>query len=241
MFVVRRQPENPLLSPQRDRPWEAVATFNPSALASAEGTRIYYRAIGNPDALQSPHAGLSSIGTAFAEDGIHFHSRQQVIAAGEDFDRFGCEDPRVTIFEGRYYCFYTALGGYPFGPDNIKVACAVGDKPDDFTERHLITPFNAKAATLFPERINGDAVLLLTAHTDWTSDHPRPTIALARAKRVEDFFDRAYWDELARAPPRACPPRAAPHRRRPYRGGRGAPDDERRLAARLFLYRGLLR
>ena len=194
MFVIRREPQNPILAPQRDRPWEALATYNPSVVLTPEGVRLYYRALGDPDALQTPTAGLSTIGMAFSEDGIHFHSRQQVIAPQESWDVFGCEDPRVTFFEGRWYCFYTALGGYPFGPDNIKVAVAIGDTPDHFTERHLITPFNAKAATLFPERINGDIVLLLTAHTDWTSEHPKPTIALARAKRIEDFFEPEYWN-----------------------------------------------
>lgn len=193
MFVVRREPHNPILSPQREHPWEAVATFNPSAVRTAEGVRIFYRAIGNPDVLQTPHAGLSSIGTALSEDGVHFHSRQQIIAPGDSWDRFGCEDPRVTFFEGKWYCFYTALGGYPFGPDNIKVAVAIGDSPDHFTKRHLVTPFNAKAATLFPERIDGDIVLMLTAHTDWTAEQPRPTIALARAKSMEEFYEPTYW------------------------------------------------
>ncbi|OGG62279.1 hypothetical protein A3C19_03580 [Candidatus Kaiserbacteria bacterium RIFCSPHIGHO2_02_FULL_54_22] len=201
MFVIRREQHNPILAPQRERPWESVATYNPSAVrlpaqaGTKDGVRLFYRALGSPDALQTPTAGLSSIGTAFAEDGAHFQSRQQVIAPLESWDAFGCEDPRVTFFEGRWYCFYTALGGYPFGPGNIKVALAIGDAPDTFTERHMLTPFNAKAATLFPERIDGDVVLLLTAHTDWTSEHPRPTIALARAKRIEDFFGQAYWDE----------------------------------------------
>lgn len=202
MFVIRRESHNPILSPQRERPWEAIATFNPSAVRTQDGAYLFYRALGNPDALQTPTAGLSTVGMAFAEDGIHFHSRRQVIAPHEPWDTFGCEDPRATFFEGRWYCFYTALGGYPFGPDNIKVAVAIGDAPNNFTERHLITPFNAKAATLFPERINGEVVLLLTAHTDWTAEHPRPTIALARAKRIEDFFDPEYWrhwhDHLAR-------------------------------------------
>lgn len=193
MFIVRREPHNPLLSPQRERPWEAIATFNPSAVRTREGVRLYYRAVGNPDVLQTPHAGLSTVGTAFAEDGVHFHSRRQVLVPETDWDRFGCEDPRATFFEGRWYCFYTALGGYPFGPENIKVGLAIGDTSERFTERHLITPFNAKAATLFPERIDGDIVLLLTAHTDWTQEHPRPTIALARAKRIEEFSDPEYW------------------------------------------------
>ncbi len=193
MFIIRRESHNPVLAPQRERPWEALATFNPSAVRSDNGVHLYYRALGNPDALQTPMAGISTIGMAFAEDGVHFHSRRQVIAPLEPWDEFGCEDPRVTLFEGRWYCFYTALGGYPFGPDNIKVAVAIGDAPDNFSERHLVTPFNAKAATLFPERVDGDIVLLLTAHTDWTSEHPRPTIALARAKQIEEFFDPLYW------------------------------------------------
>lgn len=195
MFVIRRSSHNPLIAPQRERPWEALATYNPSAVRTEEGVRLYYRALGDPDALQTPMQGLSSIGMAFAEDGIHFHSRQQVIAPQEPWDQFGCEDPRVTHFEGRWYCFYTALGGYPFSADNIKVGLAIGDSPDNFTERHLITPFNAKAATLFPERIDGDIVMLLTAHTDWTNEHPRPTIGIARAKKMEDFLNPAYWQE----------------------------------------------
>lgn len=195
MFVIRRDEHNPIIAPRREHPWEARATYNPSVVRTPEGMRLYYRALGNPDVLQTPTAGLSSIGTAFAEDGIHFHSRRQVIMPQEPWDIFGCEDPRVTFFEGRWYCFYTALGGYPFGPDNIKVALAIGDAPDSFTERHLITPFNAKAATLFPERVGGDIILLLTAHTDWTQEHQRPTIALARAKHIEEFFDPKYWDE----------------------------------------------
>ncbi len=193
MFVIRREPHNPILAPRRERPWEALATFNPSAVRTEDGVRIFYRALGTPDAMQTPTAGLSTIGTAFAEDGIHFHTRQQVIVPQEPWDAFGCEDPRATYFEGRWYCFYTALGGWPFGPDNIKVALAIGDTPTNFTERHLITPFNAKAATIFPERINGEIVMVLTAHTDWTNEHPRPTIALAQAKRMEDFFDPEYW------------------------------------------------
>ncbi|MBI2409534.1 hypothetical protein HYV30_00645 [Candidatus Kaiserbacteria bacterium] len=194
MFVIRREPHNPILAPQRERPWESVATYNPSAIRTGEGVRIYYRALGSSSALETPSAELSTIGTAFSEDGIHFHSRQQVLAPQEPWDAFGCEDPRAVFFEGRWYCFYTALGGYPFGPDNIKVALAIGDEPDTFTERHLITPFNAKAATLFPERIDGDVVMLLTAHTDWTAEHPRPTIAIARAKQIEEFFEPEYWE-----------------------------------------------
>ncbi|MDB5244603.1 MAG: hypothetical protein JWN18_473 [Parcubacteria group bacterium] len=194
MFVIRRESHNPLLTPRHDQPWEGIAAYNPSVVQTKEGSHMFYRAYGEPDALRGLPS-ISTIGMAFAQDGIHFTVRQQVIAPKEEWDNFGCEDPRVTFFEGKWYCFYTALGDWPFGPSNIKVALAIGDSPSHFTERHLITPFNAKAATLFPERINGEVVLVLTAHTDYTDEHPRPTIAIARAKEITDFFDAAYWEK----------------------------------------------
>lgn len=195
MFVVTRNPSNPLISPRRDHPWEALATFNPSVVKNDKGFCLFYRAMAMPDALVSPYVGQSAIGYAFSEDGTNFHSRRQVIVPSEPFDAYGCEDPRATFFEGKWYIFYTALGGVPYGPSNIKVGVAIGDTPDKLREKHLVTPFNAKAATLLPERIDGDAVLLLTAHTDWTAEHPRPTIGIARAKNIEDFWSEAYWKQ----------------------------------------------
>lgn len=194
MFIVRRAAENPILTPRRENPWEAFGTYNPSVVRDGAAWRLYYRALADPHAPISPYAGQSTVGMAVSEDGTHFHSREQVLIPEAEWDAFGCEDPRVTCFEGKWYLFYTALGGYPFGPSNIKVGVAVGEAPDRFEERHLVTPFNAKAATLFPERIDGDIVMLLTAHTDYTPEHPRPTIAFARAKSMEEFWSPQYWE-----------------------------------------------
>jgi predicted GH43/DUF377 family glycosyl hydrolase len=195
MFVVKRSAQNPIISPTRASSWETLAAFNPSAVAIGGTTHIFYRALSRPDVFITPYAGLSTIGYAQMTSDVPPEKRTQVIMPEYSWEHFGCEDPRATFFEGKWYVFYTALGGFPFGPDNIKVAVAVGDSPTTLTEKHLVTPFNAKAATLFPERINGEAVLLLTAHTDFTEEHPRPTIAIARAKRVENFFDPSYWEQ----------------------------------------------
>ncbi|MDD3531545.1 MAG: hypothetical protein PHV99_03095 [Candidatus Pacebacteria bacterium] len=189
MFVIRREPDNPILSPRREYPWEALATYNPSVIREENGWRMYYRALANPAALVSPFAGQSSIGEAFSEDGVHFHSRKQIIIPEEEWEQFGCEDPRATVFEGATYLSYTALGGFPFSKDNIKVAIAVARGTDGFTERHLVTPFNAKAFALFPERVNGKVAALLSVHTD----EPPAEICLALADRVEDFWSPEYW------------------------------------------------
>ncbi len=189
MFVVRREPHNPLLSPRREHPWEALATFNPSVIREDDGWRMYYRALSNPAALVSPYAGQSTVGEAFSEDGIHFNPRRQVLMPQEAWEAFGCEDPRATVFENVLYLSYTALGGYPFSKDNIKVGLAVARDGKNFTERHLVTPFNAKAFALFPERIGGKVVAMLAVHTD----DPPSEICLVYADEVEDFWSPAFW------------------------------------------------
>jgi len=194
MFVVSRSKTNPLIAPERNRSWEALAAFNPSVVEQDGVSHLFYRALARPDVLVTPYAGYSTIGYATSSDNSSYTKRRQVIVPEEEWELYGCEDPRATYFEGKWYIFYTALGGFPFGPDNIKVAVAVGDTPDQLNEKHLVTPFNAKAATLLPKRIDGDVVLVLTAHTDWTQEHARPTIAVARAKRIEEFWDPGFWE-----------------------------------------------
>ncbi len=149
MYVIKRSPHNPLISPLADKQWESRATFNPCAIKKGDITHLLYRALGRPDALMTP-AGISTIGKALSLDGVHFQNRRQFIIPEEPWEKYGCEDPRVTFFEGKYYIFYTALGGMPFGPGNIKVAVAISKDLETIEEKHLITPFNAKAATHFP-------------------------------------------------------------------------------------------
>jgi predicted GH43/DUF377 family glycosyl hydrolase len=193
MLSVFRSPKNPFLSPTRANAFEALGTFNPSVVKIEDATHLFYRAMGEPDPLRTPGRGFSTVGYTVAHQDTMFGTRSQVIAPMEAWEAFGCEDPRATFFEGKWYVFYTALGGYPFGPDNIRAAVAIGDTPQTLTTRHLLTPFNAKAATLFPERVNGEAVMLITAHTDFTEDHPRPTIGIARSKNIEDFWSPEFW------------------------------------------------
>jgi predicted GH43/DUF377 family glycosyl hydrolase len=58
-------------------------------------------------------------------------------------------------------------------------------------EKHLVTPFNAKAMALFPERINGKVTVIFAAHTD---DKP-VRLAIAQADSIADFWKKEYWDE----------------------------------------------
>ena len=190
MYVIRRSTHNPIISPIADKSWEARGTFNPSPVKVGTIIHMLYRALGRPDALMTP-AGISTIGKALSLDSRHFQNRRQFIIPEQEWEKYGCEDPRVTFFEGKYYIFYTALGGVPFGPGNIKVACAISKDLETVDERHLITPFNAKAMALFPERVGGKVTAILTAHTD----EPPAKIAIAQADSVEELWTRAFWEK----------------------------------------------
>lgn len=194
MFVVRRHTENPLLAPKQGEPWQALSAFNPSIVRKGGSVRMYYRALARPAAIIAPFSPESTIGMAESADGVHFENTRQVIAPQEDWEAFGCEDPRATILDGKTYLTYTALGGHPYGPENIKAAIAVSDDGEHFEERHLATPFNAKALALFPEKVDGEYAALVTAHTDFTPEHPRPTIGVVRSKSIEDFWNPEFWN-----------------------------------------------
>jgi predicted GH43/DUF377 family glycosyl hydrolase len=190
MYVIRRSSHNPLIAPSSEKQWEAQGTFNPTPIKRGNITHLLYRALGRPDALMTP-AGISTIGKALSMDGHHFQNRRQFIVPEYDWEKYGCEDPRVTFFEGKYYIFYTALGGMPFGPGNIKVAVAISKDLETIEEKHLITPFNAKAMTLFPERINGKITAILTAHTD----EPPAKICIVQCDKIEQLWDLSFWEE----------------------------------------------
>jgi predicted GH43/DUF377 family glycosyl hydrolase len=192
MFTVKRSLHNPLLSPERSHPWEAAAAFNGSPIVVGKKTYLIYRAMSEPERLKDPHIRMSVIGRATSSDGgDHFSDRQVLIAPSEDFDRYGCEDPRVTKFGDTHYIFYTGLSGYPFGADNIKIAVALSKDLNTVDEKYPVTPFNAKAMTLFPEKINGKMGALLTVNPDlFPSD-----ICYAEFDKPEEMWSPEYWNK----------------------------------------------
>ena len=188
MYVVKKSEQNPIFIPKSNNYWEAFATFNMCPVK--KGNTIYgiYRAISAADHIIK-HNQKSIIGISKSKDGVTFEERAPFITPEEPWDIYGCEDPRVTFFEGKYYIFYTALSGYPYDKDNIKVAVAVSKDLKNIEERHLVTPFNAKAMTLFPERINGKITVIFSAHTDI----PPAKMVIAQVDRIEELWDKSFW------------------------------------------------
>ncbi len=204
MFVVKKSHHNPLLSPDKENLWESVATFNACPVQTKElknskkqkiGTPVpitcVYRAMGRTEKIvaQTGPEHLSTVGVAESVDGIHFINRRQLVRPEAEWEKYGCEDPRVTFFEGKYYIFYTALSTFPFNAQGIKVAVAITKDFQTIDERHLVTPFNAKAMTLFPERVNGKIAVILSVNTDM----PPAKMAFAFVDRIEELWDETFW------------------------------------------------
>jgi predicted GH43/DUF377 family glycosyl hydrolase len=190
MYTVHRSKYNPLLQPSVERSWESIATLNGCPIRKGNEIHMVYRAMGKPDLVFSPRVDNSIIAKTVSKDGNNFGPTSQLVVPAEDFDKYGCEDPRVTFFEGKYYIFYTALSVIPFQASGIKVAVAVSEDLETITERHLVTPFNAKAMTLFPERINGKVTAIFSIHTD----QPPANMVIVQAEKIEDFWNQDFWD-----------------------------------------------
>ncbi len=191
MYIAKRYAKNPILTPLHEHQWESVTVLNASPVMKGKEMHLFYRAIGKPDQMVAPGILKSIIGKATSKDGVNFKNREAFIEPVEEWEKYGCEDPRVTFFEGKYYIFYTALSVIPFQASGIKTACAITADLKKVDERHLVTPFNAKAMTLFPERIDGKATLIFSAHTD----EPPTKMSIAQAFDIEDFWKPAFWEE----------------------------------------------
>ncbi len=190
MFSVHRDENNPFIGPDIETAWRALAAFNPSPVKDGSTTHVLYRAAGNPALYEGTEdLELSTIALAISTDGEHFTDHEQLITPEHAWEKFGCEDPRVTKIDGTYYIFYTALSVYPFDATGIKVAVALSRDLKTIDAKHPVTPFNAKAMTLFPDRVGGKLCAILTVN----SDLPPASTAIALFDRPEDIWSEDYW------------------------------------------------
>jgi predicted GH43/DUF377 family glycosyl hydrolase len=189
MFVVKRSSHNPIISPIKDHSFENFSTFNGNPVEVGNQIHLVYRAQSLPETFENNNFSLSVVGRAVSKDGIHFDKREQFVYPEFVWERFGLEDPRVTKLNGKYYIFYTALSVYPFSGDGIKVGLAISKDMKTVKEKHQITPFNAKAMCLFPEKINGKFVAILSVNTD----KPPAKICIAEFSKIEEMWDEKYW------------------------------------------------
>ena len=109
MLTFTRYAKNPILAPKRTTPWEAVGTFNGCPILAEDGCHLLYRAQSSKQTVHGKTLEVSSIGHAISFDRVNFLNRRKIISPEKPWEKYGCEDPRVTFLEGTYYIFYTAI------------------------------------------------------------------------------------------------------------------------------------
>lgn len=189
MIKLDRIDNNPILLPSNKNIWESNSSFNGCAIKD-DKFYLVYRAQSSIQLYRGFNMSLSSIGIAESNDGIHFDNHSQFIKPELPWELYGCEDPRIIKFEDKYFIFYTALSSYPFSAENIKIGVAITKDFKKIDEKHLVTPFNAKAMALFPERINGKITAVLTVNTD----RPPAKAGIAFFDKESEIWDVEYWN-----------------------------------------------
>lgn len=190
-MISKRYYHNPILMPSELNSWEIEATFNGCPIKEKNGQiNIFYRAISAPQDIEKNKLHLSSVGQAVSKDGgLNYTNRNLIIKPELEWEKYGCEDPRVTKIKDTYYIFYTALSKFPFKAEGIKIGLA---KTKDLKKikKYPVTHFNSKAMALFPEKINGKFWAILSVD----SDQPPTEIGLACFDQEKDIYSKKYWN-----------------------------------------------
>ncbi len=99
---------------------------------------------------------LSHLRLARSKDGFHFDiDKQPAIFPTEEYEEYGIEDPRMTVIEGVIYINYTAVSRF-----GVSVALASTTDFKNYTKLGVILPPENKNVVIFPERIDGEYVLI---------------------------------------------------------------------------------
>lgn len=189
LTILQRDPNNPILKPNPQNFWENFASFNGCIIKKDNLYYLFYRAMGDEQEYNNKKLRFSTIGKAISTDGINFQNRELFIKPQYPWERYGCEDPRITYIENQYLIFYTALASYPPHYLGIRVAVALSNDLKNISEKHLVTPFNAKAMAMFPEKINNFYTAILTINTD----RPPSQVAIVQFKNISDLWDEGFW------------------------------------------------
>jgi len=150
MRRLTKYEQNPIIAPRSNVGWETTGTFNPGAILEDGSIHLLYRAV-------DAH-GVSRLGYARTLDGRTMESRssEPVLTSSGDWEEFGCEDPRITRFDGTFYVTYTA-----FSQKGPRIALASTKDFLHFERYGLVGPDrNDKDCVIFPERIDGKVAIL---------------------------------------------------------------------------------
>jgi len=171
VMKLTRYKNNPIIKPEDFKIREVGSVFNCGVTLLDNGSiGLLYRSV--PSGYKKDSSGIgydnyiSSIGYAESLDGFKFSLNENPVLYGQyEWDKYGCEDPRITKFRDgnstKYLITYTALSKPAFSGLGDRVA--VADTADfiNYKKYGVVIPgVNDKDAVFFPERIMGKIALL---------------------------------------------------------------------------------
>jgi len=162
---LKRYHANPILSPN-DNWWENRCVFNAGAAVSNGRVHLLYRAIGDDN--------ISRFGYASSADGLNFDVRADLPVCepplDDQWERLGCEDPRIARIGDTFYVVYTGASLYTadhgptfgFGPPWRCRVSLISTRDFRHFERHgvILPDHDDKDAALFPDKIGGRYAML---------------------------------------------------------------------------------
>lgn len=217
--MLIRSRNNPILKPNKNNKWEAGTVFNPSVVSVNGVFHMVYRAVASGfysfttvDKRLGYKNFISSIGYAKSKDGVHFRRNQKpLLLPDKKYDQYGCEDPRITKFEDKFFIFYTAMNSPAYTPGISRIALATTKNFKEVQRYGVAGPeSNAKAAVLFPEKIKGKIAMIFT----WQPDTPDSSIAITFFENIKQLLypTKSYWNNffssvnkhIIFSPPKGC-------------------------------------
>jgi len=176
--------KNPILIPGSG--FDSKGAFNPAVVKDGDNYFMLYRAV----SLEYDFTGR--IGLARSRNGFHFvRHPQPVIVPDQDFDRFGCEDPRLIKIDDTYYLTYVGnCGRYGGWATNI---CLATSKDLMHWEKHgpifkAQKDWNrgqVKSGAILPERINERYIMYFMGETEpW-----KTAIGLAYSNDLVNWYE----------------------------------------------------
>lgn len=205
MFKFQRHPNNPILTPIKEHPWESEMVYNCAAVLKDNKVHIIYRARGKDKIDDIP---ISRLGYAILkEDGVTIEKRYNfpIYEPKEEFEKAGCEDPRIIEIDGTYYMLYSAFCGRnpPLHYKNQDVNIAMASTKDFFHWKRygILLPKvleSEKNGVMFPKKIQGNYVFYYRVHPSiyvaYTKNIKHPPLKCFGHKAV--FGPRkGFWDE----------------------------------------------
>lgn len=140
---------------------------------------------------------ISHFRIARSTDGINFKiSDIPFIKPDTKYEAFGCEDPRITKIDGRYYINYSAVSSL-----GIATGLAVTDNFEDVEKLGIIFEPDNRDVCLFPEKINGEYYAI---HRPMQKYIGKPEIWVAKSSNLKYWGDHKHllgasktqWDSL---------------------------------------------